>query len=116
MRIRAKKPEFSDIDGEYVVPVRLSEELTHNLLSGWHPIGFGWGTLRPRDDGSFDLFIRQAQLSEDMNLVKLDTVRAALIAALDLAVAIDNESYVSDGVEAAAQEVKRLVSVSAEAP
>lgn len=114
MRFRAKKPEFIDVDGEYVIPLRLSEELTHSLLGGWHPIGFGWGTLRPRDDESFDLFLRQAQLSEDMNLVRLDTVRAALVAALDLAVAIDNEQYVSAEVEAAAQEVKRLVSVSAE--
>lgn len=116
MRIRAKKPAFSEIDGEYVVAIRLSEDLTHSLLSGWHPIGFGWGCLRPRDDGTFDLFIRQRELSEDLNLVKLDTVRAALIAALDLAVAVENESYVSGEVESAAQEVKRLVSVSAEAP
>lgn len=114
MRIRARKPTFHDIDGEYVVPLRLSEELTHNLLSGWWPIGFGWGQLRPRDDGSFDLFIRAGELREDLNLVRLDTVQAALVAALDLALAVENEGYVSDETEAAAEEVKRLVSVSAE--
>ena len=71
MRFRTKKPEFMVNDGEYVIPLRLSEDLCHHLMGGWYPIGFGWGHLRPRPDGSYDLFIRQAEVQEDMNLVKL---------------------------------------------
>lgn len=110
MKFEAKKPDFNEVDGEYVTPIRFSEELLHNLLSGWTPIGFGWACLRPRQDGSFDLFIRQAALSEDMNLVKLDAVQQALMAALDLADKITaGDSYVDDETEQAANEVRRLV-------
>lgn len=110
MRIRGKKPEFDAIAGEYVVPIRLSEELVHKLCSGWHPFGIGWGLLQPRDDGSYDLFIRQAELREDMNLVSLDTVQAALMAALDLATAIATDEEVFDEkIENGAQNVLQLV-------
>jgi hypothetical protein len=114
MLFRTKKPEFNEIDGEYVVPVRFTEDLTHNLLGGWWPIGFGWAHLRPREDGSFDLFIRQQQVSEDLNLVKFDAVSSALMAALDLANAIDEDEDANDEVREAASAVKELVKTATE--
>lgn len=114
MRIRAKKPEFDEVGGEYVVPIRLSEDLTHSLCAGWHPMGFGWAQLKGREDGSYDLFIRNSELRQDLNLVSLDSVQLALMAALDLATSIaEHEEVFDDKTEKAAQEVLRLVSRTA---
>lgn len=114
MLFKARKPQFIDIDGEYVVPIRFTEDLTHSLLGGWWPIGFGWAHLRPRIDGSFDLFIRQRQISEDLNLVRFDAVSAALSAALDLANAIEEDEDVGEDVRDAASELKNLVRTASE--
>lgn len=114
MRIKAPKPTFVEVDGEYVVPVRLSEDLVHNLVSGWWPMGFGWAQLRPRADNSYDLFIRGAQLSTDMNLVSLDLVQQAMMAAVDLAqIVLQGESLVDEATSSAARELLRLVSRAA---
>lgn len=109
MLFRMKKPTFHEVDHEYVVPVRFTEDLTHQLLAGWWPIGFGWAHLKPREDGSFDLFVRQRQVAEDLNLVRFDAVSNALVAALDLANAIEEDEYVGDDVKEAASEVKALI-------
>lgn len=118
MHIRAKKPEFVAVDGEYVVPIRFSEEIAHNLMTGWHPIGIGHAYLRPRDDGSFDLFVRTADLAEElkgMNMVSLDSVQNALLASLDLARSVleGPTEYDPDTIEAAEQ-VRSLVMLSAD--
>jgi len=110
----SRKPHFDDVDGEYIIPLRLSEEITHNLLGGWWPLGFGWGTLRPRADGSFDLFIRQREMAEDMNLVRLDSVRNALGAALDLAIAVENDPDACEAAKDAAEDVRKLVQITAQ--
>lgn len=109
MKLPTRRPRFDEIDGEYVIPVRFSENLAHHLIAGWWPIGFGWANLRPREDGSFDLFTKEATLSEDMNLVKLDAVRDALTAALDLAYDIKEEESLGEKIQRDAREVVRLV-------
>jgi hypothetical protein len=110
VRILAKKPKYVEVDGEYIVPIRLSEDLTHKLFSGWWPMGFGWARLQPRDDGSNDLFVRTSEIRQDLNLVNLESVQQALMAALDLATAIaEDEEVFDEAVENGAQEVLRLI-------
>lgn len=112
MLFRTKKPEFYEIDGEYVVPVRFSESATHDMLGGWYPMGMGWGHLRPRPDGSFDLFVKQADVSDDLNLVRLDKVSQALMCALDLAMAIEADEEASEDAVAAARYLKQYVEIA----
>lgn len=114
MLFKFKKPEYNDVDGEYVVPVRMSEEMMHSMCSGWYSIGLGWASLKPRPDGSFDMFVKQADISNDLNLVRLDFVKQALMSALDLAhTVIDDEDDVSNKTVIAAHEVRRLVQLVA---
>lgn len=110
MRFRAKKPEYDEVDGEYVIPIRISQDLAHNLMGGWWPLGFGWAHVRARTDGTYDLFVRQAALSEDLNLIRLDVVQQAMMSSLDLARhVVDNEEDYRDDVVEAAQQVIELV-------
>lgn len=114
MWFKAEKPKYDEVDHEYVVPLRLSEQLTHDMLSGWTPFGIGWAKLRPRTDGSFDLFLRSALVREDMNIIRLDAVQQSLMAALDLALKIEDESsLLSEETVTAAKEVVSLVQAAA---
>jgi hypothetical protein len=114
VRFLHRAPAFNEVDGEYVVPIRMSEELLTNLIAGWHPLGFGWATLKGRPDDSYDLFIRQAGINADMNLVKLDLVQTAMMAALDLSRnVIEEENMVDEHTTRAAREVMRLVAAAA---
>lgn len=116
MRIKAPQPKFVEIDGEYVIPVRFSEDFAHGLLMGWTQMGpMGMAHLRPRDDGSFDMFVKTPERNEELNLVTLDSVENALMAALDLARSVleSDEEYDEDTVHAAT-EVSQLVRYAAE--
>lgn len=109
MLFRAKKPQYDEIDGEYVIPIRLSEEMAHAMLGGWTPVGVGYGHLRGRKDGTFDLFVKSPTV-EEMNAVPLDRVGNTLMAALDLAMYVAADPNSSDEVIHAANQVKELVS------
>ena len=111
MLFRAKKPEYDEIDGEYVIPLRLSEDATHSMIGGWFPMGIGHGHLRARKDGSFDLFVKPPT-AEEINAIPLDRVSQALMAALDLALYISQDETLSDDVRAAADSIKNLVAVA----
>lgn len=87
----------------------------HGLLGGWVPFGVGWAHLRPRSDGSYDLFLRTSEIREDLNIVSLAAVQEALMAALDLAIKVREEgNLVSEETSTAAAEVTRLVQGSAQ--
>lgn len=114
MMFRTKKPLFDVVDGEYVIPIRLSEALAHNLMAGWAPLGFGWAHLRSRTDDSYDLFIRQGTISEDMNLVNLELVQKALFAAVELAQSvIDNETEDEDVIKNAKELLTQVAQATA---
>lgn len=105
----ADEPVFAD-DGLLRVPIRLAPEVAHGMIEGWLPVGFGATHLNPNPDGSFDLMYCEADLSQQHNLIKLDNVDQALMAALDLARSVQDDEYeVSAEVAEAAREVERLV-------
>ena len=112
MRFPFSRPKFDHSEGEYILPIRFSEEYAHQMLAGWAPLGFGWVTLRARPDATFDLFLKEATLSEDLNLVRLSEVRDALATAVGLANHLIEENDSSPEVMEAAREIKRLVKVA----
>lgn len=113
MLFRAKKPPFDEIDGEYVIPIRLSEETAHSMIGGWFSMGIGHGHLRARKDGSFDLFVKPPT-PDELNAVPLDRVSEVLMAALDLAHFISEDETSSDEVIEAATRIREMVSIASQ--
>jgi hypothetical protein len=100
---------FTD-DGLLRVPIRLLPDVVDIMINDWYPIGFGATHLTPMPDGSFDLLYKEADLSHQHNLVKLDKVNESLMAALDLAHTIQEHEYdVPEDVSDAARTLERLV-------
>lgn len=116
MRLRAHKPEYDQVDGEYVVPIRFSRDLVHNLLAGWCPFGVGFAHLRDRGDKTFDIFLRGGSaMREDLNMVRLDAVQVELMASLDLALKVkDYEDDVPDELVEAADKVLEHLKIVAD--
>lgn len=116
MRFRTHKPKFDEDAKEYCVPIWLSQDLVHQLLSGWAPFGLGYAHLRAREDKTFDIFLRGGStLREDLNMVNLTAVQLELLAALDLALRVkDMEDELPDEMIDMANKVLEHLHVAVE--
>ena len=101
--MRRYKPRMTR-DGDLVVPVRFAPEVAACMMTDW--VGFPIEAVRLIEvrDGSYTMSLRGQQA---VSLYDVPQVQQTLLAALDLAEAVEKGS---DDIEERAAQVKRLAS------